>query len=862
MPGGVSSYYSGTPAEMVAEDGQSGASLLAADTEEEAKARQYVIAWRNQLKQLRWQKRQIWNECWQLYRGLDDWTNLEDWQTKIVIPKAFNSVKTATNVIKRLMVTAKQPWSIESVNPDDLVNVIRAEKCTDLLKVFTEKAHLLEEFSEALECSFIIGLGVWKVWWGLVPRTSVGVEESFSPIDQLMQQGMPGGLGPNAASGQVTSEVAGQGNYGNLPSAAGPQPGGNELAPQSAQAGGGMQQAGSGMPQKPQGPPPGYTSNYGVEQGVPTEPPPPRNVIGQLSRPDWLAKTMAQLYPTQLPFEEIAPMNAPAQGAASNFGTGGSMQQRMVKQKQIIKKTTLEGNLFIRAVDPYNFYWLPGAKFPNRMIGTIEDVEVAKWELIEMADRGLFSKDKIAAIKPQKIDEYEKMSALRWSETVRAYNGPNTDTGVVKLTEYYGPVVYDGKIVKREAHCLIANDSVTLFYRDNELWDNSSPYIAFSPLALPFRTEGVGLIEMVRQIDKAMNRIANLSTDLLMFKLLPTFEYAPDAYENPEDFETGLVPGKMFRRNIAQMQAPPITPVNYADVSPGAANVMGLLDKFHGEGAMVTDVSQGQPRYRGIQTATESQLLQQNMDSFMGNMAVDVEKLALEPLLSKCLNLMFQFIDTATDPRVASVLGVDAEVLQGLTKPELLEMVQGDYKVKVRGISEQLWKADVLQQLVQLMNLVGQNPQAWLPYINEDALLRRILDSFRPQIHDIENIIADPDTAQAKRIAMSQEATTSDLLRLIPQLATLAHQTNQDKDAQSLAQQKAMFEQQMSMKELELKQKELQMQGQQNQAQAQQASGAASVATVPNNMQTADTYAGPGASGGASNMSTVSSPGV
>src|SRR5579859_214537 len=139
MPSGVSSYYSSIPAEMVEKEGPSTASQLSSDTEEEAKARQYVISWRNQLKQLRWQKRQIWNECWQLYNGLADWTDKEDWQAKIVIPKAFNTVKTATNVIKRLMVSAKQPWSVDSVNPDDLVNVIRAEKCTDLLKVFTER---------------------------------------------------------------------------------------------------------------------------------------------------------------------------------------------------------------------------------------------------------------------------------------------------------------------------------------------------------------------------------------------------------------------------------------------------------------------------------------------------------------------------------------------------------------------------------------------------------------------------------------------------------------------------------------------------------------------------------------------------
>jgi hypothetical protein len=827
MPSGVSSYYSSIPAEMVEQEGAPTTSQLSADTEEEAKARQYVIAWRNQLKQLRWQKRQIWNECWQLYNGLADWTDKEDWQAKIVIPKAFNTVKTATNVIKRLMVSAKQPWSIESTNPDDLVNVIRAEKCTDLLKVFTERAHLLEEFSEALECSFIIGLGVWKVWWGLSPRTTTTVEESYSPLSEMY----PGGLGPNAADSNVTAEVAAQGN---------------PTAPQSTQAAERTQPPGSGMPQKP---PPGYTSGYGMEQGVPTEPPPPRNVIGQLSRPDWLAKTMAQLYPTEMPFEEIAPMGA---GGAP----GGQQQQQdmlqhqLIRRKQIIRKETLEGNLFIRAVDPYNFYWLPGAKFPNRMIGTIEDVEVAKWELIEMAENGVFPKAKVAAIKPQKIDEYEKMSALRWKETVRAYNGPNTDTGVVKLTEYFGPIVYDGKIVKREAHMLIANDSITLFYRDNQFWDRKSPYIAFSPLALPFRTEGIGLVEMVRQIDEALNRIANLSVDMLMYKLLPTFEYTPEAYENAEDFETGLNPGKMFRRNITQMNAAPIKTVQFEDVSPGTSQVMAALDRYHQEGAIVTDIQQSLPRYRGIQTATETQALQQNMDSFMGNMAIDIEKLALEPLLTMALDRLLQFIDTATDPRVASILGVDADVLGGMSKAELLEMVQGNYKVQVRGISSQLWKAEILQQLVQFMNLVGQNPQAWLPYINEDALLRRLLDSFRPHIHDIEQIIADPDTAQAKKIAMQHDNNSANLIQMIPQLAELAHNVQNQQAQTDMDRQKMTHEHDMANREMDLKTRELAL-------KAKESAGAQGVASVPNSTQALGQNTGmPGASGGSANLAT------
>jgi hypothetical protein len=132
------------------------------------------------------------------------------------------------------------------------------------------------------------------------------------------------------------------------------------------------------------------------------------------------------------------------------------------------------------------------------------------------------------------------------------------------------------------------------------------------------------------------------------------------------------------------------------------------------------------------------------------------------------MDLIFQFIETANDPRVASILGVGAETLRGMSREDILELIAGDYKVKVTGITGQIMKSEMLQNLVQFMNLLGQNPQAWLPYINEDALLRRLLEAFRPHIHDIEDIVADPATAQAKRLAMLDQEQMNILLRSMP----------------------------------------------------------------------------------------------
>jgi hypothetical protein len=611
----------------------------------------YVVSWRNQLSTARRDKEHIWSECWQLYRGVEDFSDKLEWQSKIVIPKAFSSVKQAVNVIKRLLMAAKQPWALEAVNPDDLVSQLRAAQMTDLTRWALEDASFFEEFSEGLECGFITGLGVWKVWWGMRPRTITSTE-----------------VGPHPSTGELS--------------------------------------------------------------------------------------------------------------------------------QLLVRREVMEGHLFVKAVDPYNFHWLPGSKL-NRWVGTIEDIEIPRWELLEMAEAGAFGPDgaeRVWAIQPLKSDQSRKQPLLRFSERPKS----DASSQMVKLTEFYGPVVQDGRTIRRHGHLIIANDSTVLLDGENSLFAKKPPYVGFSPLALPFRTDGVGLIEMVRQIDKALSKLANLSVDTLVFRLLPVFEVAPDAYENPEDLETGMVPGKVFRRNPQYLGQPGIVPIEFQDISQGAVAVQAALDRSHQEGSLVSEIQQALPRYRGVQTATETEAKSASQDSFFGSMAIDIEKQAIAPIVELASDLIMQFLPTANDPRVASILGVGAQVLAGLSREEIIELVSGDYKVKVSGLSSQLAKAEALESLVQFMNLIGQNPEAWLPYINQDALLHRILESFQPAIRDIDQIVADPETAEARRAAMGQQALQSEALRMVPQLAQMALNERQVAQQAQVEQQRLAAEQAMA----------------------------------------------------------------
>lgn len=671
---------------------------------------------------MRIEKINVWNECWALYRGQGDFSNKEDWQSQIVLPKAWGTVKSAVSVIKRFLNTAKKPWYVDATNQLDPVAVLRSEKMTDLTKVFLEKAHFVEEFSTGLETGFVMGVGIWKIGWWLHPRTRMRVRTVMVPAQ--------GATGPTAPAPDASQALA------------------------------------SAQPLQPP-----------VQRGLPSP-------IGQSSGE--FQQQQNNIFPSQLPNEATLPPGSLAAGGGNLFG--GSVPV-MIPQKQTIREEIMEGRLSVVAVDPYNFYWLPGSKF-NRWTGTIEELEVPKWELMEMAEAGAFDPALIEQIGPMKIDEYQKQSWIRFGELPRTTIGPTKETAIVKLTEYFGPLIIEGKIVEKNAHIIIANETWVLLNAKNDKWHLKPPYCAFSPLQLPFRTEGVGLVEMVRSIDRALDQITNLGVDTLLFRLMPIFEFTPDVYENPEDLKTGLTPGKIFRRNtLAAPNDLGLKPIEFQDVSPGAAQMAGILDRAHQEGGLVSELQQSLPRWSGAQTATETEAIQENQSSFFGALASDIEQYAISPIVEMALDTIMQYVDTANDPRIAAILGVGQEVLAGMGQAEILEMIQGDYEVVVRGLSGQLEKAEMLQNLVQFMNLIGQNPQSWLPYINQDALLRRMLESFRPVIHDIEEIIADPQTVQANKLAMSQQEQMGQLVGMIPELARLSHE--QSKAQQELAQSNA-----------------------------------------------------------------------
>ncbi len=591
----------------------------------------FIVATRQGLHTDRHTKQLLWDECWSLYRGKDTFPDKEDWQSKIVMPKAWNSVKQATNAMMRMLQASEMPWTIDPINPDDQTSVLRAEQITDLTRLFLQNSDFIRAFAEGLESSFITGLGIWKVWWGFKDRNKM-------------------------------------------------------------------------------------ISRDNTENG----------------------------------------------------------------QREIIRQTISEGNLFIRAVDPYMFYWLKGSRFGN-WTGTIEDIEVTRPQLIELEDKGIIPEGSTAKIKAGKsINEDKSRASLRFDETHEQSNSaaPSNNT-IIKLTDYYGPILdQDGNVKFKQAHVLLANDDVVLVAKENKLWTQQPPYVAFSPLLLPFREEGVGLIEHTVDVDKAFNRIINMTTDKQLLGLIPALEVDVDLLEDPSQLDTGLVPGKIIRKEGGHAGQQAIQPIiQDTNISPAAQLLLGALDRGHQEGSLISEIQQSLPRFRGNQTGQEISIKQGNQVDFLSAMSKDIDEYALKPIVEASMDLVLQFLNTSNDPRVGSILGVGQEYLRSLNRFDLLEMIQGDYIIKVSGVTDQVQKREALGEIVQLMNIIGQNAEAWMPFINQTELLNRVLEGF-PGLRDSHNIVETPENVEAKRIALQNSQLTPEILKMMPHILKIAAEIN------------------------------------------------------------------------------------
>ena len=117
--------------------------------------------------------RSAWKEWWNLWLNNVDFSDKEEWQTKLWIPKPFTAVEQATALIQRGLLESPDAFTIEGL--DDRDKIIAARVWRPLIRYLLERAEFPNKFSDAAKMGFILGLaGYLKFRWvaNAVPQLS------------------------------------------------------------------------------------------------------------------------------------------------------------------------------------------------------------------------------------------------------------------------------------------------------------------------------------------------------------------------------------------------------------------------------------------------------------------------------------------------------------------------------------------------------------------------------------------------------------------------------------------------------------------------------------------------------------------
>jgi hypothetical protein len=104
----------------------------------------------------------VWQQSWDLYNGVYDWSTKASWQSKVNISLVRQAVDRAAATFRRALVRMRNFFGIES---ESRVGYQQGLFTRSLLDYWLDRANFINEFTSALKVGLITSTIVLKVWW-------------------------------------------------------------------------------------------------------------------------------------------------------------------------------------------------------------------------------------------------------------------------------------------------------------------------------------------------------------------------------------------------------------------------------------------------------------------------------------------------------------------------------------------------------------------------------------------------------------------------------------------------------------------------------------------------------------------------
>lgn len=437
--------------------------------------------------------------------------------------------------------------------------------------------------------------------------------------------------------------------------------------------------------------------------------------------------------PLMLQPEEIQKLTNWQLDQTDYFSHVGNAVQAGLLQSLIITKTTgkeipktryelrgKKGNKKLLAVDDKTWRLktcvVPAENFfPDPVAGRglyeIEEMWLDYHEVMRLSegDDPLYDKDAVSQLSKAGMIDFEEENR-RQRET-----GQNTSTQghipQVKITEFWGDIVIDGKLKYENVVVTLANEQIVIRGPEaNPLWHQKSPYIMAPLIEVANSVWHTSIMDAATKHNKTLIEMYNLIIDASMKAVWGINQINVDALADPKQVSGSIPWGSNIKTNSSLAPGQKVMePVVTGDVPQDALTVMNIIQQEFNSSSMSSDLRQGVIPFRQVK-ATEVVETSNTITSVFQGVAKNVEQKLIHKELEKAWQTVCQNFDMIDKEELTALFGKDrGEQISQMDPQEVFVNTVNGTKFKVFGISLTLSKSMDFRKWTTLLQTVFAN---------------------------------------------------------------------------------------------------------------------------------------------------------
>lgn len=385
----------------------------------------------------------------------------------------------------------------------------------------------------------------------------------------------------------------------------------------------------------------------------------------------------------------------------------------------------------VNTVDPREVHYDPkGRNLYRRRIYELDHFELMQLarDYDEEFDEAIYDIDEILGLMAEE-DEKLRNNAETASGSYQG-DGGNEGRKPIKMEEFLATIIMpDGEVVASDSLCIIANDTWLIRGPEKNPFWHQRDWIVFCPMvSVPLSTYGRTYMEEWADVADAFIELTNLILDGVYTSTIKAFIANPELLDDPTQLDEGISPHKIFKttEDLSDLRRF-IAEIDLGSLPAEAINVWSALKNELREGAKLSEIALGQMAPNSRTTATEIQMSTQSGSSMIRSMARTIETRFVERVLTLVWKTALQYMDFTT---IQDAIGPEVAQMLNERREEFLE---ASLTFQVRGISGIVDRQQKLQNILQALQVIGQNEflaQELLTRMSPQKLVETLMSLF------------------------------------------------------------------------------------------------------------------------------------